>query len=69
MLQNSCCKYCGRIGGLFEVELFSKTTKKTDIVFKNIHNLDITTGASNDLNKRIVLHEDTFRYLDCPMTI
>tara|TARA_Y100000389_G_scaffold200460_2_gene240964 strand:- start:25002 stop:26996 length:1995 start_codon:yes stop_codon:yes gene_type:complete len=49
MLANIIVALGGRAA---EVQLFSNNTKKsTDIVFKNIDNLDITSGASNDLKQ------------------
>ena len=46
-------KHCGRIGGrAAEVELFSMNDKHaTNVAFQNVKNLDITTGASNDLKQ------------------
>ena len=49
MLANLVIALGGRAA---EVQLFSKNKKKaTDVVFKDIQNLDITTGASNDLKQ------------------
>tara|TARA_Y100000741_G_scaffold169762_1_gene128583 strand:- start:795 stop:2834 length:2040 start_codon:yes stop_codon:yes gene_type:complete len=49
MLANIVTALGGRAA---EVKLFSNNKKqKTDIVFKGIKNLDITTGASNDLKQ------------------
>jgi len=49
MLANIVTALGGRAA---EVKLFSKNEKRaTDVVFKGIKNLDITTGASNDLKQ------------------
>lgn len=49
MLANIVTSLGGRAA---EVKLFSKNEKReTDIVFEGIQNLDITTGASNDLKQ------------------
>ena len=49
MLANIVTALGGRAA---EVKLFSKNKKRaTDVVFKGIKNLDITTGASNDLKQ------------------
>tara|TARA_B100000902_G_scaffold397141_1_gene460045 strand:+ start:1137 stop:2978 length:1842 start_codon:yes stop_codon:yes gene_type:complete len=49
MLANIVIALGGRAA---EVELYSNNRRqKTDVVFKNIENLDITTGASNDLKQ------------------